>query len=109
MTPLLSFQQSYSAPDSYWHVAFDGDVPVSVACGYLSGTTGGMYSVATPAEFRGRGYAATVTGVATNHLFALGATGVVLQSSKLGFAVYERLGFAVYDHYERFPISPSTS
>jgi hypothetical protein len=34
---------------------------------------------------------------------------VVLQASKLGFGVYERLGFAVYDHYERFtiPVRPA--
>jgi ribosomal protein S18 acetylase RimI-like enzyme len=109
MAKLLSFQESYSAADSYWHIAFDGDVPVSAACGYLRGTTGGIYSVATPAEFRGRGFAAAVTAVATNHLFELGASEVVLQSSKLGFGVYERLGFSVYDHYERFTISPSAS
>jgi ribosomal protein S18 acetylase RimI-like enzyme len=109
MAKLLWLQESYSAADSYWHVAFEGDVPVSAACGYLSGSTGGIYSVATPAEFRGRGFAASITAVATNHLFTLGASEVVLQSSKLGFGVYERLGFSVYDQYERFTISPPPS
>ncbi len=109
MATLLSFQESYLAADSYWHLAFDGDVPVSAACGFLNGTTGGIYSVATPAEFRGRGFAAAVTAVATNHLFAIGASKVVLQSSKLGFGVYERLGFTIYDHYERFTIPLSSS
>jgi ribosomal protein S18 acetylase RimI-like enzyme len=104
MARLLAYQQGYSAADTFWHIAFDGDTPVSAACGHLSGETGGIYSVATPAEFRGRGFAAMVTSVATNHLFDLGVTRVVLQASKLGFGVYERLGFAVYDHYERFTI-----
>ena len=106
MAWLMAHQQGYSAPDTYWHIAFDGDSPVSAACGYLSeAETGGIYSVATPAEFRGRGFAAMVTCEATNHLFDLGASRVVLQASKLGFGVYERLGFSVYDHYQRFTIS----
>ncbi len=45
-----------------------------------------------------------VTSEATNQLFGLGASRVVLQASKLGFGVYERLGFSVYDHYQRFTI-----
>ena len=104
MAWLMAHQQGYSAPDTYWHIGFDGQVPVSAACGYLSGETGGIYSVATPAEFRGRGFAAMVTSEATNHLFGLGVSRVVLQASKLGFGVYERLGFSVYDHFERFTI-----
>ena len=52
---LMTHQQSYSAPDSFWHIAFDGDVPVSAACGFRTGDTGGIYSVATPPEFRGQG------------------------------------------------------
>jgi ribosomal protein S18 acetylase RimI-like enzyme len=106
MAGLLAHQQGYSAPNTYWYIAFDGEVPVSAACGYLHGETGGIYSVATPGEFRGRGFAAMVTSMVTNHLFNLGATGVVLQASKLGFGVYERLGFRVYEHYERFTIAP---
>jgi ribosomal protein S18 acetylase RimI-like enzyme len=106
MAKLMAIQQSYSAENSYWHIAFDGDIPVSAACGYLSGDTGGIYSVATPAEFRGRGFAAAITSMATNELFSRGATQVVLQASPLGFGVYERLGFSVYEHYERFTIAP---
>jgi predicted GNAT family acetyltransferase len=104
MARLMARQQSYSATNTFWHIAFDGDVPVSAACGYRSGETGGIYSVATPVEFRGRGFAATVTSLVTNHLFRLGVTQVVLQASKLGFGVYERLGFTVYDHYERYTV-----
>ncbi len=100
----MARQQSCRAPDSWWHVAFDGDVPVSAACGFRTGDTGGIYSVATPPEFRGRGFAAAVTSAATNHLFELGVAHVVLQASKLGFGVYERLGFTTYDHYDRFTV-----
>ena len=47
---------------------------------------------------------AAVTSAATNHLFELGVTRVVLQSSTMGYGVYERLGFRTYDHYERFSV-----
>ena len=53
--------ESYDALDAYWYVGLVGDVTVTGACGYLSGDVCGVYSVATPVEFRGRGYAATVT------------------------------------------------
>jgi ribosomal protein S18 acetylase RimI-like enzyme len=108
MAWLMSRQQSCHASNSCWYVAFDGDVPVSTACGFRTGDTGGIYSVATPPEFRGRGFAAAVTGAATNRLFELGVARVVLQASKLGFGVYERLGFTTYDHYERFAVSTVT-
>lgn len=106
---LMATQQSYQAPNSYWHLAFDGGVPVSAACGFRTGDIGGVYSVATPPEFRGRGFAAAVTSAAANHLFELGASHVVLQASAMGHPVYERLGFTTYDHYERFLVRPSGS
>lgn len=106
MAWLMDHHESYDAPDAYWHLGLDRDGPVTGACGYLCGDVGGVYSVATPVEFRGRGYAAAVTATAANHLFDLGASRVVLQSSTLGFGVYQRLGFRVYDHYERFVVTP---
>ncbi len=48
MAWLMAHQQGYSAPDTYWHIAFDGDVPVSAACGYLSGETG----ASTPSQLQ---------------------------------------------------------
>jgi ribosomal protein S18 acetylase RimI-like enzyme len=104
MARLMAHRQSYRADNSYWYIAFDGDVAVSAACGYLSGSTGGIYCVATPKEFRGRGYAAGATSMATTELFDRGATQVVLQASEVGFGVYERLGFGIYDHYEEFTV-----
>lgn len=101
MAWLMTHHDSYRAPETHWHVAFDGDVPVSTACGFRTGTTGGIYSVATPPEHRGHGYAAAITAAATNQLFDLGVERVVLQASRLGFGVYERLGFRTYDHFVR--------
>lgn len=108
MAWLMAHQRSYAAPESWWFVGFDDDVPVSAACGFRTGETGGIYSVATPPELRGRGFAAAVTAVATNHLFDLGVAQVVLQASQLGYGVYERLGFRTYGHYQRFTVPIET-
>lgn len=101
---LLRDQESYAAPGSMWATAFDGDDAIGAACGYLSGTTGGVYFVGTPPQHRGKGVGAEVTRAVVNALFEQGATCVTLQSSEMGFRVYERLGFKVCGHYERFVV-----
>lgn len=69
-------------------------VPAASAA-YLPGPDlGGIYSVATGEEYRGRGLGTAVTVAAVRHGRDDGATGVVLQASAMGFPVYERLGFA---------------
>lgn len=99
---LLRDQESYAAPGSTWATACDGDTAVGVACGYLSGSTGGVYFVGTPPQYRGKGAGAAVTQWVVNSLFERGAECVTLQSSEMGFHVYERLGFRVCGRYERF-------
>jgi ribosomal protein S18 acetylase RimI-like enzyme len=99
---LLAQQDSYRGAGSSWITAFDEDQAVGVGCGFRHGRTGGIYSIATPPEHRGRGIAAALTGYLANTLFDSGAESVSLQASALGFGVYERLGFEVYDHYQRF-------
>ena len=102
---VLEDQDYYSAPGAIWAVAYDGDVPVGAACGFLHGRTGGIYFVATPPERRGRGVGAAVTTWVANSLFDSGAERVTLQSSEMGYGVYERLGFTVCGGYERFVIA----
>lgn len=104
---LLRDQDSYAAPGSIWATAFDGANPVGAACGYRSGATGGIYFVGTPPQHRGQGVGAEVTKAVANALFEQGATCVTLQSSEMGFRVYERLGFSVCGHYERFVVQAS--
>ena len=53
----------------------------------------GIFNVATPAEYRGRGYGAAITGHAVREGFAAGAELAYLQSSAIGESVYRRLGF----------------
>jgi ribosomal protein S18 acetylase RimI-like enzyme len=98
----LQARHGYDAPGVTWAIVRDGSHAVGVACGFTFGETGGVYYVATPPEYRGRGIAAVATSWVTNALFDQGAKVVTLQSSRAGFGVYERLGFHVYGHYERY-------
>ena len=59
----------------------------------------GIYSVATPAAHRGRGYGGALTAWATAHSFAAGATFAYLQSSEIGVSVYRRIGFRQVDMF----------
>ncbi len=101
---LLRDQESYSAEGVTWATAYDGDNAVGAACGYLSGLTGGVYFVGTPPQHRAKGVGGEVTQWVVNSLFGQGAERVTLQSSEMGFRIYEKLGFGVCGHYERFVV-----
>ena len=75
------------------YVGLVDGVPVTTAIGVRGGDYIGIFDVATPAAFRGRGYGAAVTARATLDGFASGASFAFLQSSRMGYGVYESLGF----------------
>lgn len=105
---LLGEHDSYQAADVTWVLVADKDRPLGVACGFLSGESGGLYYVATPPEHRGRGVAAAATAWLTNLLLDHGARTVVLQASVPGLPIYQRLGYRIYEEYQRFTFaSPS--
>jgi N-acetylglutamate synthase len=60
---------------------------VTTAASYVVGGDVGIFNVATPAEHRGRGYGAAITGRAVRGGFAAGAELAYLQSSGLGESV----------------------
>ncbi|MGY2873807.1 GNAT superfamily N-acetyltransferase [Marmoricola sp. URHA0025 HA25] len=66
-----------------------------VACGtaYLTGTTAGLYNIATLEDVRGRGIGYAVTQRLLQLAHAAGAEHAVLHSSESGRPVYERAGF----------------
>jgi ribosomal protein S18 acetylase RimI-like enzyme len=66
---------------------------VTTAASYVVDGDVGIFNVATPAEYRGRGYGATITGRAVREGFAAGAELAYLQSSAIGESMYRRLGF----------------
>jgi GNAT superfamily N-acetyltransferase len=100
--------EAFDADGTTWVTAFDNDEPIGVACGFHDGATGGIYYVATPLEHRGKGVARAVTAWMTNYLFDGGVNEVVLQSSKPGLSVYQRLGFDTYDLYDRYIVKPAS-
>jgi N-acetylglutamate synthase len=75
------------------YVGLVDGVPVTTAIGVRGGDYVGIFDVATPAAYRGHGYGAAVTARATLDGFASGASFAFLQSSDMGYGVYERLGF----------------
>lgn len=66
---------------------------VTTAVSYVVDGDVGIFSVATPAEHRSRGYGAAITSHAVREGFAAGAEFAYLQSSAIGESVYRRLGF----------------
>ncbi len=75
-------------------VAYRDGQPIATAASVASDGVVGLYNIATAPGERGRGYAEALTRQAADA--ALAATGpvpLVLQSTSLGFHLYERLGF----------------
>ncbi|TML61028.1 MAG: hypothetical protein E6G18_03940 [Actinobacteria bacterium] len=66
---------------------------VTTAASYVVDGDVGIFNVATPSEYRGRGYGASITQQAVLAGFAAGADLAYLQSSAIGESVYRRLGF----------------
>lgn len=82
----------------YYLARVDGR-DVSTAIGYAVDGTVGIFNVATPAQYRGRGYGATITAHAARAGFDEGADLAWLQSSSMGESVYRRLGFREVETY----------
>jgi GNAT superfamily N-acetyltransferase len=66
---------------------------VTTAASFIVDGEVGIFNVATPAEYRGRGYGAAITDSAVREGLAAGADLAYLQSSAIGESVYRRLGF----------------
>ena len=73
--------------------------PVSSSLLAVSGTTAGVYNVATPESFRKKGYGAALTWAAIAEGARRGCTHAVLQASPAGYPVYRRMGFSDLGRY----------
>jgi GNAT superfamily N-acetyltransferase len=104
---LLDHHGSYDSSGAVWVIAADAAGDCGVGCGYLDGTTSGIYYVATPPEHRGRGAGTAITAWLLDHLLESGAEQVSLQASRDGFPIYDRLGFATVGSYRRFAFDPA--
>ena len=65
----------------------------------FSHTIAGIYWVGTVSDARGKGLAETCVRAVTNEAFRRGAPLVVLQASKFGAPVYQRMGFTEFTRY----------
>jgi hypothetical protein len=62
----------------------------------------GVFNVATPEAHRGNGYGAAVTARTVQAAFAEGARTAFLQSSPMGYSVYEKLGFVAVERWRQW-------
>ncbi len=76
----------------------DGE-PVTTGIGLTLPPFVGIFSIATPPPYRGRGYAGAVTARAAADGLAGGAQWAWLQSSPAGYPVYTRLGFKTLERW----------
>jgi GNAT superfamily N-acetyltransferase len=92
--------------------AFVGRVdgtPVSSSLLAVTGPTAGVYNVATPEPFRGKGYGAALTWAAIAEGARRGCTHAVLQASPSGYPVYQRMGFTDIGRYVQLEGPPHAS
>ena len=75
-------------------------LPVTTGVGVRLGKAAGIYNIATPPEYRGRGYGAAVTARAVADAFASGADWAYLQSSAAGYDIYRSLGFETVEIWD---------
>ncbi|MDO5707589.1 MAG: GNAT family N-acetyltransferase [Andreesenia angusta] len=78
--------------------------PVSAVQTYKAGGVAGIYWVATEEDMRGRGLGKFITSIGTNEALDLGVDTVVLQASRLGEPVYEKLGYKLIEYYRTYKI-----
>lgn len=90
--------------DGAWrgYVGYAGGAPVATSQLVVSGTTAGIYYVATVESARGRGFGAAITARATADAAALGCRTISLQASPMGLPIYERLGFRRVAYYRTY-------
>lgn len=85
--------------EARWYVARAEGRVASTAVGFAGDEAVGIFNVATPSQYRGRGYGAAVTSYALREGFDDGAGFGYLQSSTIGHGVYQRLGFRDVEEY----------
>jgi len=75
------------------YLGYVGGKPVATSCLFLGGGAAGIYSVSTLPEVRGKGIGAAMTVRPLLDARERGYRIGTLQSSDMGFNIYQKLGF----------------
>ena len=89
-------------PECVIYVGYADGVPVVSGLGWRTGRTIGVYSIATIASARRRGYGAAMTARVVADGVAAGGDVAALQASEMGRPIYERLGFRTVVQYAAY-------
>ncbi len=89
-------------PECVLYVGYAGTDPVVSGLGWRTGRTIGVYSIATVAWARRRGYGAAMTARVMADGVADGCDVAALQASDMGRPIYERLGFRTVVRYAAY-------
>jgi ribosomal protein S18 acetylase RimI-like enzyme len=93
----MKFNNSISEGSSIF-VGYVNDQAVSISMGFISDGVMGIYNIATVPKFRRKGYGRLMTIDLILRAINAKVEGSILQSSKMGKSVYEKLGFeTMYD------------
>jgi GNAT superfamily N-acetyltransferase len=89
-------------PDCVVYVGYAGGDPVVSGLGWRTGRTIGVYSIATIASARRRGYGAAMTAHVVSDGLVTGCDVAALQASEIGRPIYERIGFRTVVRYATY-------
>lgn len=89
------------------YVGYSDGRPVTTGLGVRTGRTVGVYNIATVPAARRRGYGAAMTQRIVADAAAAGCDVATLQSSDMGYSVYERLGYRTVVEYMGYVDPPS--
>jgi GNAT superfamily N-acetyltransferase len=81
------------------YVGYTDGEPVTTGMGIRTGSTIGVYNIATVERARKRGYGAAMTMRIVDDGAAEGCNTAILQASDMGLSVYEHLGFRTVVEY----------
>lgn len=97
MPSAIAASPAYAAFNAH----LDGAV-VSTAALVVSDGVAGVYNVATPAAYRGRGFGAATTRAAIAEGLRRGCTYTTLQASEMGYQLHANMGYRTviqWSHY----------
>ena len=89
-------------PGATVYVGYTDGQPVTTGLGIRTGRTIGVYNIATVESARHHGYGAAMTMRVVDDGAAAGCDVAILQSSAMGYPIYERLGFRTVVEYDGF-------